>query len=761
MYIPDQGVNMRVPELRVFRSPALLIWILAFCVSDDLKAQLATTCTSPGQPVLNVPGGYATIQAAINAAPAGACILVAPGTYVSNLQIDGRYVELKAASSDVSQTVLDGGQSAAVVVFQHLPWNPAVSYTPAARISGFTIQNGFSATGQGGGITLANRAEVIVENNVIRNNTSSSDGGGILVYNQSHGTIRNNLITGNKAPRFGGGILVVGDLNGSPAGASNPIIFGNTITNNSVTGYAIVNGGASGGGILAAGYSSPFITGNTITGNSAPFAGGGIFLGPGVNAYVEENTIDGNSATYGGGIHLETHGGAPVISNNYIRYNNAVPNGSFTGAGFGGGIAVYAQSVPSIFQNTILENTASYGGGGIVVAEGGVAAITSNAISGNIVNGSTAGSPVGPPPGGGIYVSQASADITNNLIYSNSSGYGGGVGLLGGGSVPTVANIRNNTIVSNTATAVPGSASGTGGGGLFVHVNGNCTPATNTTVVNNIFDSNAGFQIFEACKGGATFTNNLVNNASSGMYFNYTSHAVTNIATFNASVAGAGNISGNTAFANAAGNDFRLTALSAAIDRGNSSASPLEDYANMNRPAGNGMDIGAYEYTSQSVAKSAVFEFYSFLYNGHFYTQSRAEKNLILSAYPYGLYRYYGIAFNAYPAQLSGTVPVYRFFSSQTQGHYYTPDLCEMFVDCQLHPPGDPHNIYADDVWRYISIAFYVYPNQTPLSVPVYWFFSPVTSHHFFTSNETEKNALMANPTALQWTYEGPKWYVR
>lgn len=729
---------------------------------SQLAAQLATTCSSPGQPILNVPANYPTIQSAVNAASNGACVLVAPGTYFENLEIDARYIELKAASSDVTQTVIDGGQHGSVVVFQGVPYNMTIPYVSTASISGFTIQHGLSAAGQGGGITLANQAEVIVSNNVITNNTSGSDGGGILVSNLSHATIMKNTITANSAPRYGGGILVVGDASNSTTGGSNPIIFKNTITNNVTTGVVIPTGGASGGGILVAGYSSPAIIANTITGNTAPFSGGGVFVGLGSNASVEDNTITNNSAAYGGGIHIETTGQAPIIRDNTVTNNQAVANSSFPAVGFGGGISVYGESIPLIVHNTISSNTATYGGGGIVVGEGSNPTIRANTISGNTVNGNPTGSPVGPPPGGGIFVSAASSSIINNLIYGNSaSGYGGGIGVFGGGTVTSTDIIQNNTIVSNVAMSIPANSSGPGGGGLFVSVNGNCTPATTTTVTNNIFDLNTGFQIFGGCTGGATYSNNLVNNFSNGMYFDYNSHTVTDIATFNASVVGGANISGNTGFVNAAVNNFSLTSGSAAIDQGSPTNAPAEDYASMDRPYGNGFDIGAYEYTTQVIVKAPVFEFYSNTYQGHFYTQTKSERNSVLSTLPYALYRYYSVAFSAYPAARAHTEPIYRFYSTAYQGHYYTPNLCEMYTDCQLHPPGDPHDIYPNNIFEYVEIAFYAYPNQFSSWVsPVYWFFSPVVFHHFFTNSLAAKNALISSPGSLQWTYEGIKWYV-
>src|SRR5262249_42584108 len=162
-----------------------------------------------------------------------------------------------------------------------------------------------------------------------------------------------------------------------------------------------------------------------------------------------------------------------------------------------------------------------------------------------------------------------------NVIAGNSAGYGGGIGLLGGG--PTTVTIENNTIVKNVATVVPQSTSVRGGGGLFVPVNGNGSPATSTTVRNNLFDLHTGVQIFEAFAGGATYQNNLVNDASDGMYFNYSSQAVHTLGSFNATVVGGANVSGPPGFVNAAGNDFRLTAGSAAIDKGTAAGAPPDD----------------------------------------------------------------------------------------------------------------------------------------------------------------------------------------
>ena len=239
---------------------------------------------------------------------------------------------------------------------------------------------------------------------------------------------------------------------------------------------------------------------------------------------------------------------------------------------------------------------------------------------------------------------------------------------------------------------------------------------------------------------------------------------VTTIGTFNATAAGSGNISGSPGFVNGAGNDFRLTSASAAIDHATAGGAPPDDVANLDRPAGAGYDIGAYEFTGQTVAKSPVYRFFSLTNTVHFYTQSKSERDLVVSTYPYQVWRYEGTAYQTYPAPLAGTVAVHRFFSFTYGSHFSTPRIsvryCEMYTDCQVHPPGDPRAKYPDNVWHYEGVAFDVYPGPVAGATPVYRFFSPVVSHHFYTNSEAEKNGLIANPTTAHWQFEGIRWYV-
>ena len=54
--------------------------------------------------------------------------------------------------------------------------------------------------------------------------------------------------------------------------------------------------------------------------------------------------------------------------------------------------------------------------------------------------------------------------------------------------------------------------------------------------------------------------------------------------------------------------------------------------------------------------------------------------------------------------------------------------------------------------WKYEGIAYYVYPEQVEGSVPVFRFWSKAYRHHFYTTDEAEKDTLIA--TNPNWKYE-------
>jgi hypothetical protein len=143
---------------------------------------------------------------------------------------------------------------------------------------------------------------------------------------------------------------------------------------------------------------------NTIQRNFALVWGGGMHAQWGI---IRANNISYNIAGNGGGI--TTYLGGPTIVGNTIRGNTATFQG-------GGGISAEGNTLdPTIVvNNVIVENSSVTYGGGIMA---GPALIVNNTITQNAA-----------PYGGGIkcwvYPDPEWLVITNNIISSNSGGYG-------------------------------------------------------------------------------------------------------------------------------------------------------------------------------------------------------------------------------------------------------------------------------------------------------------------------------------------------
>ena len=81
---------------------------------------------------IHVPQDQPTIQAGIDAATNGDTVLVAPGTFVENINFIGKAITVES-SGGPSVTIIDGAQRSSVVTFNN-------GETLASVLSGFTIQ---------------------------------------------------------------------------------------------------------------------------------------------------------------------------------------------------------------------------------------------------------------------------------------------------------------------------------------------------------------------------------------------------------------------------------------------------------------------------------------------------------------------------------------------------------------------------------------------------------------------------------------------
>lgn len=146
-----------------------------------------------------------------------------------------------------------------------------------------------------------------------------------------------------------------------------------------------------------------------------------------------------------------------------------------------------------------------------------------------------------------------------------------------------------------------------------------------------------------------------------------------------------------------------------------------------------------------------VYRFWSPTLESHFFTSSADEKQTMIDLFP-SVWTLEGIACFT-PGNNSDpcTAPVYRFWSPTLSSHFYT--ISEEEKDMLLRD--------WPNVWTLDGIAFYAFPEgrQPVGACPVYRFWSGVLNRHFYTASAKEKDNLVNNFPDI-WTLEGVAWYA-
>lgn len=418
--------------------------VLALCL------MFAVCVSALAQTTRRVPSNYLSIQAAIDAAANGDTVLVAPGTYVENINFNGKAVTVRSERG-ANDTAIDGNGAGSVVIF-------ANGEGPSSRLTGFTIRNG-TYSPWGGGIHVSGASPTITENIIVNSANSSA---GIWVLGGSP-LIRRNAISGNSAAGIdlqGPGSAQVLDnvIAGNALGgiwmidAGTPLVKGNIISENTAS---------VGGGIGIINESSPSIVQNLIVGNSAPFGGGGIIwsVPPGVpGPLLVNNTIADNDSPDGGsGIHADGDDGGVRLINNVIV---AKPGQTAIHCA-GNGLNIDTPVLQ--FNNVYVQGAAAYGGicTNITGTAGNISAAPVFAGSSSLDYRLTAGSP-GIDKGVNSVSGLPSTDLLGSARIRD--GDGNGVATVDMGAYEFTSASRALTVSSSSGdfgTFIAGAASAT------------------------------------------------------------------------------------------------------------------------------------------------------------------------------------------------------------------------------------------------------------------------------------------------------------
>ncbi|MBI5869454.1 MAG: right-handed parallel beta-helix repeat-containing protein [Actinobacteria bacterium] len=424
----------------------LIITIAGISLSNQSLENASASEYEYGR-TLAVPAQYGSIQSAINAAYDGDTVLVSSGTYSENINFNGKAIAV-ASVYGPSSTLIEGtGGNSPVVTFNH-------GESSSAVLDGFTVDNRATAYLATKGISITSGAAPTLRNSIIKgNNISTGQTGAGIYINGGGATIESSTIGTESSPNvgggFGGGIYATGS--GSALTISDSIISYNQCPNGgagiymtsksaltTITNTTFINNYSpqTGGGIYSNG--SPLsITGSTFSNNSVTATGmnaGALYLaGAAATSTVSDTDFIANSAGGAGG------GAIYITLDADLTLTDGNLEGNFSGATSGGAVFVNGSgSSANISRSYLRGNDAAQYGGGVYLAGGAQATLTSCIISGNTADYFTYSD------GGGIYNNGSTLNVINSTIAGNfAKRYGGG--LRG------AASITNSIIWGNSS----------------------------------------------------------------------------------------------------------------------------------------------------------------------------------------------------------------------------------------------------------------------------------------------------------------------
>lgn len=288
---------------------------------------------------------YATIQAAVDAASAGATITVDAGTYPELVTIT-KTLTLKGARAGVDARTSTRGTNESIVRGQVLgSGDRSTGFLINANnvvLDGFTVQDDSSSNFYGAGVVLSPGVYGSrIVNNIIQHNVA-----GLYLANSSatvQAVIQYNVFTANNNAGLNSGRAIYSDGGVSGGNLTNVLIDGNTFNSNS--GPVKIEAAIGLEAQTLGKQSKITITNNTFTNN-----GKAVLMVNVTDVTISRNTITGSTDVGSGAIRVE--GG---VSNVRITYNTIQTNKN-AAIRIDNNITAAANSDIKINQNNFIAN---------------------------------------------------------------------------------------------------------------------------------------------------------------------------------------------------------------------------------------------------------------------------------------------------------------------------------------------------------------------------------------------------------------------
>ena len=158
---------------------------------------------------------------------------------------------------------------------------------------------------------------------------------------------------------------------------------------------------------------------------------------------------------------------------------------------------------------------------------------------------------------------------------------------------------------------------------------------------------------------------------------------------------------------------------------------------------------------SSSPSFAPLFRYWHNSVLNHFYTTNWEEINQVIPD-RHGRYDYVaeGIACMLITRRASyDTVPLYQYYKKEVEDHFYTTNSQEIGTTTPGH--------IGNDGYKFERIAGYCYSTPTEYTVPLYRYWNPQISDHFYTTNSADIGTTIYGQTGKHgYISEGIACYV-